>query len=462
MRQPDLAGILLQRGLPADEDFALGSSVRWRLGKDLAFSTSRVAWRSHDRSLEFFAWAGELDVPRDRRRWTRYENGFGVATYSHGHLYARFERKGRLHQVIPLGASYHAVVDVEPRQIHEDQPDTPRQPVGPEDQPDEFLPMDCGQPDTPRQPIGPEDQPDTPRQPIGPEDQPDTPRQPVGPEDQPDGLGFCLGSCMPPFSIRAQGCNEGPRTCAIVRVAVGYTAEAVAALPVTVEANTKRYGFDVPRDPHHYAQYLIDLTQTSWVRSGIHARIRLAGWSTFDRMEPARGDIQALLKELRAPPAGSMTEKVANWRNTASADVVVMLTMSDRMVDTATGAMKQIAGLSPAHNEVLRAKNGYSVVVLPYADANLSFLHELCHHFGARHDPSPKDPQDAWYGRGFREACLWRTVMAYDLECPKGVPRYTIWSSCNLWQGTVPAGSPLQNNVRVINEQAGRVGSFRP
>jgi hypothetical protein len=52
--------------------------------------------------------------------------------------------------------------------------------------------------------------------------------------------------------------------------------------------------------------------------------------------------------------------------------------------------------------------------------------------------------------------------MAYDLACPRGVPRYAIWSSCNLWQGTVPAGGPLQNNVRVINEQAARVGSFRP
>jgi hypothetical protein len=463
MRHADLAGILLQRGLPAGEDFAIGSSLRWRLGKELTFTTSRVAWRAHDRSGEYFAWAGDLDVPRDRSRWSRYENGFGAATYSHGHVYARFERKGRIHQVIPLGAGYHAVVDVDPKSIPEDQPDSPRQDPGPGEQPDEFLPNDCaaGQPDGPRQDAGPGEQPDAPRQDAGPGEQPDTPKQDAGPGEQPDGIGFCVGSCAMPFSLRAQGCYEGPRTCAIVRVAVGFTREAVDALPTIVAPDTKRYGFEVPRDARHYAQYLIDLTQTSWARSGISARVRLADWSTFDRLEPARADIQQLLKDLRTPPAGSVMQGVAGWRNTASADLVVMLTMSDRMPN-ATGGMTQIAGLSPGFGEVLRPKHGYSVVVLPYADANLSFLHELGHHFGARHEPSVKDPQDTWYGRGYREACTWRTVMAYDLACPRGVPRYAIWSSCNLWQGTVPAGGPLQNNVRVINEQAARVGSFRP
>ena len=155
---------------------------------------------------------------------------------------------------------------------------------------------------------------------------------------------------------------------------------------------------------------------------------------------------------------------MANWRNSVGADIVVTLTMAQLIPDaTAAGGMRKISGLSPSWGDVLLAKNGYSIVVLPYADANLSFLHELGHQFGARHNPRPKEPQDAWYGRGFKNACTWRTIMAYDDDCrDPGAPRYLLWSSCNLWQDGVQAGSPLQNNVRVINENAGKVGGFLP
>ena len=50
--------------------------------------------------------------------------------------------------------------------------------------------------------------------------------------------------------------------------------------------------------------------------------------------------------------------------------------------------------------------------------------------------------------------------MSYKASC-RGCPRLPVWSSPKLFVKGEPAGTPLQDNARVIAEQAARVANFR-
>ena len=126
----------------------------------------------------------------------------------------------------------------------------------------------------------------------------------------------------------------------------------------------------------------------------------------------------------------------------------------------------EYAGWSPAKTRVKDPESAYSVVVARYADANLSFQHELGHHFGAYHDPkSGTGDPPFYYAQGFRNACKWRTIMGYPPkpgECREGEARLLMWSSCNLWHDGTLAGGIEQNNVKIINRMSGWIAGFRP
>jgi hypothetical protein len=64
------------------------------------------------------------------------------------------------------------------------------------------------------------------------------------------------------------------------------------------------------------------------------------------------------------------------------------------------------------------------------------------------------------YGHGYVNGMKWRDIMSYKESCG-GCPRLPVWSSPNVFVRGDPAGTPNEDNARVIAEQAARVANFR-
>lgn len=450
MRSPEFASRLMRRGLPPDTTLIPEyASMIFRFSPDLFFSATRIGYTRHDKDGNRFAWVGDLDVKRRPAVVKRYQGGFGAGTYWDGHVYARFERQGVIYQLIPLGNQYHVAVQVNAAAVAEDY--------------DRVEPGDTGgtEPDLPSGGVCMPQSNDR----VEPSDTGGLEPDKVEPSDtggtEPDQLGLCVFpcGCAPVLTVRGDRCDEGPRSNAIIRLGVAYTKEAKDELPDIVQATQLTTGMTVAPRPDHFAQYLVDLTAASFVRSGISARVQLAGVQTFGTIDPAAAMADRLLNDLLSASPTPKSSDIQQWRNQIGADIVVVISTLDRSSEVNF----TIAGVSPPKRFAPPPESGYSVVVAKYADAQLSFLHELGHHLGASHDIGPPL---YLIGRGLRNGCTWRTIMAYGAqnraECPAGVPRYAIWSSCNLLLDNVPAGSFDRNNVRVINHRANWISGYKP
>jgi hypothetical protein len=64
------------------------------------------------------------------------------------------------------------------------------------------------------------------------------------------------------------------------------------------------------------------------------------------------------------------------------------------------------------------------------------------------------------YGHGYVNGTKWRDIMSYKESCG-GCRRVPIWSSPLVMFEGEPAGTPDQDNARVIAEEAPRVAAFR-
>lgn len=393
----------------------------WKLFDDVRLSSYRtvpVAVRENGA----VNWVGALSSGDKIKGLEATPANIVVATFDRNHVYARFVVDGRIFQLVPLGDRYHAVIEVDPAQVPEyrDQMD----PGG-------------GDPGT--------DEPDEPSE--------DAPGAQI-PQTEPQ---------IPPGS----GCSMGPTTRATVDIGIAYTEEAANHLPAIDDSGSATAAPPGMRDVTHFSTYLIGLTQTTFDKSQVHITARLAGIAVFPHLEgTAYSDTKALFSAIRKAPAPSglppAPTPIPAWRASRKADLAVLITTLDTY-PIGTSFVK-VGGLSPGRDSVLNRENGYSLVVDTAADANLSFQHELGHHFGAAHDPQWARYPRFSYGMGYREFCKWRTIMAYaDKEqCPTGVVRYGVWSSCALKVDGVIAGSRSQNNVRLLNQKAQIVSDYYP
>jgi hypothetical protein len=107
------------------------------------------------------------------------------------------------------------------------------------------------------------------------------------------------------------------------------------------------------------------------------------------------------------------------------------------------------------------ADEAFAVVHHGCAVTTYSLAHEIGHIIGARHELQiDKNFNPFPYGHGFVNGTKWRDIMSYRESC-NGCPRLPIWSTPNIAVRGELAGTPNEDNARVIREQAGRVAAFR-
>jgi Metallo-peptidase family M12 len=151
-----------------------------------------------------------------------------------------------------------------------------------------------------------------------------------------------------------------------------------------------------------------------------------------------------------------------------------------RFADKGDGYMEEIFALRDKHRAdvavlIVDDRNGCGLSTRVYADASDAFsvvhhecaaatyslAHEIGHLIGARHDPTMDTSTKPFpYGHGYVNGTQWRDIMSYKETCG-GCPRLPIWSGPNVIVNGTPAGTPEQDNARVIAEQAARVAGFR-
>ncbi len=151
-----------------------------------------------------------------------------------------------------------------------------------------------------------------------------------------------------------------------------------------------------------------------------------------------------------------------------------------RFADKGDGYMEEIHPLRDKHKAdvavlVVDDPRGCGLATRVYADANEAFAvvhhdcaaltysvaHEIGHLIGARHEPAIDKTMTPFpYGHGYVHGTKWRDIMSYRESC-NGCPRLPIWSSPKVLVKGEPAGTPHQDNARVIAEQAARVAAFR-
>jgi len=141
-------------------------------------------------------------------------------------------------------------------------------------------------------------------------------------------------------------------------------------------------------------------------------------------------------------------EEVHALRDKYRADVVVLV------VDDRHGC-----GLSTrVHAD---AEEAFAVVHHECAATTHSIAHEIGHIIGTRHDLSMDKIMTPFpYGHGYVNGTKWRDIMSYKESCG-GCRRVPIWSSPLVTFEGEPAGTPDQDNARVIAEEAPRVAAFR-
>jgi Metallo-peptidase family M12 len=176
-----------------------------------------------------------------------------------------------------------------------------------------------------------------------------------------------------------------------------------------------------------------------------HIKLRLANAYQTDYVE--QGEHFTHLWRFADKGDGHM-EEIHGLRDKHHADVAVLI------VDDASGCGLATRVFAEEHD-------AFAVVHHGCAATSYSIAHEIGHLIGARHDPSTdKNTKPFPYGHGYVNGSKWRDIMSYKEPCG-GCPRVPVWSSPTVTVRGERAGTSINDNARVLTEQAARVAGFR-
>jgi hypothetical protein len=119
------------------------------------------------------------------------------------------------------------------------------------------------------------------------------------------------------------------------------------------------------------------------------------------------------------------------------------------------------SGCGQSTRVAAEAEEAYFVVHHSCATLTHSIAHEVGHIIGARHDRSVDKGLSRFpYAYGYVNGTKWRDIMSYHEAC-EGCPRIPFWSNPRVRYQGEPTGTEMEDNARVILEQAERVSKFR-
>ena len=200
-------------------------------------------------------------------------------------------------------------------------------------------------------------------------------------------------------------------------------------------------------------QQAVDTANLVYAHSGIATRLRLVHYEAANYGES--GDFPTDLNRLTTGTDGYM-DQVEGLRNQYGADLVSLFVEN--------GQYCGYGWIGPS------ASYAFTVVNRGCASGNYSFVHEIGHNFGARHDTyvdatsTPYAYGHGWVNVGER----WRDVMSYNNACAAvGVncTRIAYFSNPTMTYGSPaePLGTAATADVvRVHNQNAVTVANFRP
>lgn len=225
-----------------------------------------------------------------------------------------------------------------------------------------------------------------------------------------------------------------------VDVMVAYTAASEADVPQGSTMATE-------------IELAIEDANAAYEASGLALRLTMVGPNT--RYEYTESGFQTDVDRLTATNDGHL-DGVHALRDQHHADAVVLMVHESKYCGLASGIQDTIS--------TSFADEAFALVNLGCASSNHSFVHELGHLMGARHDPGV-DSSGTAYAHGLADAAHgFRTVMAYRDVCEaqgKSCPRIGMFSSPNLSHDGHPTGTATNDNVRRLDETRLTVSRFR-
>lgn len=219
----------------------------------------------------------------------------------------------------------------------------------------------------------------------------------------------------------------------------------VAVTPLAAQRVADTWGADM----ESHLEGIFQIAQAGFNKSGVRVVLEYAGLLPLTANET--GVWSADVASLAA--VDGRWDEVHAWRSNVRADIVIGLVGSYSACGEAAA---------------IRADKAHAFALVSYlcAQPGLSFVHEIGHLLGARHDEHA-DPQDApyAYGHGYVHGNEWRTVMAYKHPagpCPS-CGRVNVWASPHAtYKGVVTGTATLNDDVRVLNENAPIAAAFEP
>lgn len=192
----------------------------------------------------------------------------------------------------------------------------------------------------------------------------------------------------------------------------------------------------------------IDISNQSFINSNINYQLELtyAGLTNYTESNSMETDRNRFRNK-----NDNYMDEVHSLRDKYFADVCVLL------VNSAKNCGISYIGISENDAFCVVSTTGSCM------SSNYSFVHEIGHLLGCRHDPYVDSNTTPFaYGHGYvYSPGNWRTIMAYSNACSSCIRRQ-YWSNPNVTYGGVPMGTvSTNNNVRVWNEQSEKIMGFR-